>query len=280
MKKLPNKTFSLGIDWEDFGLTAYDYKFTNEHHKSPFIQEHNFLLQLLDELNIKCTFFVNGRTASLYKNLVKDIFNLGHSIGSHGFKHVQRSTISDNDFLEDSILSKNLIEDIIQYPVEGYRSPYLSISKENYIENLNILKKAGYTYDSSISSHKLKSLFLENNSISKLSLPIKVFPLCSFKSKPISLNLAGGSTWRVLPSFLTCSILKSNLTTNNSSLYLHPYEFGPIINPFRIICKSKKIKALYLYLRWNFNRSSIEKILRNLASSSNVNVLPIGHNLL
>ena len=76
MKKLPNKTFTLGIDWEDFGLAAYDYKFTNEHNKSPFIQEHNFLLQLLDELNIKCTFFVNGRTASLYKNLVKDIFNL------------------------------------------------------------------------------------------------------------------------------------------------------------------------------------------------------------
>ena len=150
----------------------------------------------------------------------------------------------------------------------------------NYIENHKILKQAGYTYDSSISSHNLKSLFLENNSISKLSFPIKVFPLCSFNSKPISFNLAGGSTWRVIPSFLTSSILKSNLTTNNSSLYLHPYEFGPMINPFRIICKSKIMKALYLYLRWNVNRSSIEKILRNLASSSNVNVLPVGHNLL
>ena len=109
MKKLSNKNFSLGIDWEDFGLAALDYKYIDVHHKSPFIVEHRYLLQLLDELNIKCTFFVNGRTASLYKNLVKDIFNLGHCIGSHGFKHVPRATISSNEFLEDSILSKNLI---------------------------------------------------------------------------------------------------------------------------------------------------------------------------
>ena len=98
----------------------------------------------------------------------------------------------------------------------------------------------------------------------------------SFYTKFISFNFAGGSTWRVLPSFISTWLLLSKLTTSNSSFYLHPYEFGRNINPLRF--KSYKynlIKILFLYLRWNINRKAIEKILRSLANNSNIAIMPI-----
>ncbi|WP_320664937.1 polysaccharide deacetylase family protein [Prochlorococcus sp. MIT 1223] len=264
------KYYSLGIDWEDFGLISYDqgkivdYKsFTND-----FKDETFYLLDFLKENKVKCTFFINARTAEIHPKLTKIISQYGHAIGSHGYKHVSRQSLTNKEFLDDSIYSKNLIEDIIQKEVVGYRSPLLSISRSDYLDSLRILKKAGYQYDSSITVKCLSKL--PNYPARDV---IKIIPLTSVKFGFISLNLAGGSTWRILPSFLTSYILKSKMTSNNSSFYLHPYEFGNPINPCRgISSKANILKKFAIYLRWNFNKNAIEEIITALANSQRVSI--------
>ena len=121
------------------------------------------------------------------------IHNNGHLIGSHGLKHIARQRLTDNEFFNDCIESKKIIEDIIQDSVIGYRFS-LSIARSSYFDSLEILKQAGYKFDSSIPSHNLEKNNEKYESSNDNQLPLKVYPLTSFKNKFVSFNLAGGST--------------------------------------------------------------------------------------
>ena len=80
---------------------------------------------------------------------------------------------------------------------------------------------------------------------------------------------------RVLPLF-TYKVLKSGFTTNNTSFYLHPYEFGARINPYRAInSNSSKFKVLLKSMRWNLNKKAIEKVLSLIAKSNKLSLNPI-----
>lgn len=272
-----NNQFFLGIDWEDFGLLSYDLGNIENptKYELDFIKENEYLLKLLEIIQIKATFFVNARTAERYPYLLQSILKKGHSIQSHGYKHVARETFSDNEFYFDCLKSKKIIEKIINKPVNGYRSPLLSMSRGKYIESLYILRKAGYTFDSSITHNALKKtahLFKDNKK--QINLPLEVFPLCSFKSKFVSFNVAGGSIWRLIPSIILENILKSKYIPHSSSLYLHPYEFGPPLNINRGISKkSNFLKRMLFYIRWNINKKDLEKTLVKLSKNKNIEFL-------
>ena len=272
------KLFTLGIDWEDIALISYEQGRISNYsiHKDFFKEETKYLLNFLSKIGIKCTFFAQAQTAKCHPELLQLIHNNGHLIGSHGLKHIARQRLTDNEFFNDCIESKKIIEDIIQDSVIGYRSPLLSIARSSYFDSLEILKQAGYKFDSSIPSHNLEKIMKNMNLSNDNQLPLKVYPLTSFKNKFVSFNLAGGSTWRVLPSFLTYKVLKSGFTTNNTSFYLHPYEFGARINPYRAInSNSSKFKVLLKSMRWNLNKKAIEKVLSLIAKSNKLSLNPI-----
>ena len=119
---------------------------------------------------------------------------------------------------------------------------------------------------------KKRSLYLQIGLAVALFIVLGAFEYRSYEKLASSLgefNLAGGSTWRIFPSFITYMVLKSKLTTNNTSFYLHPYEFGAKIDPYRVISKkSNKLKVLLKSLRWNINKKAIEKILIAIAKSN------------
>jgi len=46
-----------------------------------------FLLDLLAKYNVKATFYVLGLVFEEHEDLVSEIANLGHTLGSHGYKH-------------------------------------------------------------------------------------------------------------------------------------------------------------------------------------------------
>ena len=272
------KKFSVGIDWEDIALISFNQgKIDNyEDHKDYFVFETNYLLDFLSSINLKCTFFAQAKTAQIHPNLLKLIAKEGHSIGSHGLKHIARKRLNDREFLDDCINSKKIIEDIVQKKIEGYRSPLLSIARESYFESLVILKKAGFKYDSSIPLHTLKKLMFTKKIYDINHFPIKIVPLTSFDNYLFSFNIAGGSTWRVLPYQLTSFILKSKFTSNNTSFYLHPYEFGAKINPYRAISlNASKLKIYLKSMRWNLNKKAIEKILISMSLSKKIMLNPI-----
>ncbi len=115
------------------------------------------ILDLLQEYNIKATFFIVNNEAEKAKELVKRTFEEGHTVGVHSATHSYNDIYKSVDsFLDDFELCYNYIYDITgEYP-SIYRFPGGSVN--NY--NNNICKdivaemnRRGFTYfDWNISS--------------------------------------------------------------------------------------------------------------------------------
>ena len=67
----------------------------------------------------------------------------------HGYSHQLGPQREPEIFREETLRSKQLLEEIIQPPVRGYRAASYSIT-ETSLWALDILAEAGFDYDSSI----------------------------------------------------------------------------------------------------------------------------------
>jgi len=94
---------------------------------------------LLDELGIKATFFIEGRTAET----VDCSFLSGHCIGFHGYDHEDLSKVAD----VGSVMRKGYeaVKDRVSKP-ECFRAPFMTMADGIY-EELNSL---GVRHDSSV----------------------------------------------------------------------------------------------------------------------------------
>lgn len=82
------------------------------------------LLDGLKERNVKCTFFLLGKSAEMYPDVVKRISEEGHLIGNHTYTHVQLTTLSDKMAKKELDMTDKLICDITGKNVEYVRPPF------------------------------------------------------------------------------------------------------------------------------------------------------------
>ena len=123
----------------------------------PYAQEGNDLiiemvepiLDLLDTHNTKATFFVLGKVAKKYPELIKEIFEKGHEIASHSYSHKTLFELGKDGFENEIRSSVSILRKITGERVRGFRAPTFSISNET-IWALDILEKYGFDYDSSV----------------------------------------------------------------------------------------------------------------------------------
>jgi len=186
------------------------------------------LLELLDRYKIKAVFFVLGWQASKNPDLVSQIINKGHSLGSHTHSHQLVYTQTDYQFEHDLVKS---IDTLIKYgaaKIECFRAPGFSITEKN-ISKLNILRKNGIKLDSSIfSAHRnhggaeglglLEPTLLKLDAGDLIELPITPVKVCGFARLPFS----GGGYFRVLPLKI---LLNCYAKTSYSMSYFHPRDF-------------------------------------------------------
>jgi len=110
------------------------------------------LLEHLELAGAKATFFWVASTAKKYPQLIREIVRKGHEVASHGTNHQLASTQSLVQFVKDITLSKEIIEDIVQKKVLGYRAPGWSWphNKNQRMRFYEALRNAGYIFDSSV----------------------------------------------------------------------------------------------------------------------------------
>ncbi|MFH1923096.1 MAG: polysaccharide deacetylase family protein, partial [Planctomycetota bacterium] len=107
------------------------------------------VLRILDERQVRGTFFILGWVADRFPDLVQEIHEAGHEIGCHGFWHKLIYEMSPEEFREDLLQASKAIEEVTQERVTAFRAPSFSITKKS-LWALDILIEEGFQYDSSI----------------------------------------------------------------------------------------------------------------------------------
>jgi hypothetical protein len=106
------------------------------------------VLKVLENLELKITFFIVGKDAEFKKNhqALKSIANSGHDIGNHSFKHETWLHLYTKDEMRHEIeKAHDIIENVTGKSPIGFRGPGFSWSATL----LEVLVEKGYAYDAS-----------------------------------------------------------------------------------------------------------------------------------
>ncbi len=106
------------------------------------------VLDILDELNLKITFFIVGKDTESEDNrkYLKMITDRGHEVGNHSYHHESWLQTYSYEKIEKEIIdAEEAIEKATGQRTIGFRGPGFSWSKDL----LRVLEKRGYKYDAS-----------------------------------------------------------------------------------------------------------------------------------
>lgn len=224
---------AMTVDVEDyFQVSAFAAHIPRESWESiPCRVERNIdrILTLLDERQAKATFFTLGWIAERYPAMVKRIVSNGHELASHGWAHQRVSDQKPQEFLDDIVRSKALLEDISGQKILGYRAPSFSIGS-NTLWALDLLEEAGYRYSSSIypiqhdhygMPNAPRFAFYPKNNGGLLELPVTTVRL--FKR---NIPAGGGGYFRLWPYTFSHWLLQriNHLEKHSAIFYFHPWE--------------------------------------------------------
>ncbi len=94
----------------------------------PDIKYTGQILDILNKYNVKATFFVIGKNAERYPELVKRIISEGHEIGNHTYTHPDMRKISPEELDKEISKTQEIISGITGYTPVLFRPPggYLS----------------------------------------------------------------------------------------------------------------------------------------------------------
>ncbi|MCL3779853.1 polysaccharide deacetylase family protein [Prolixibacteraceae bacterium JC049] len=91
-----------------------------------------WVLDILNQENIKATFFCVGDNVAKYPELYQRILDEGHVVGNHTFNHVQGLKMSKSEFINNVNKARKFINSQLFRPPHGWlkRSQYKAISKQ------------------------------------------------------------------------------------------------------------------------------------------------------
>jgi polysaccharide deacetylase family protein (PEP-CTERM system associated) len=142
-------TFDIEEWWDVHSLQPFMRR-NPKNQKNDRIEESvNIILNILVKYNTKATFFVLGRVAEKYPDIIKLISNKGHDIGTHGHNHKLVYNHSKEEFETDLKKSISAISNITGKRVNKYRAPSYSINRRS-LWALEVLVKNGIKIDSRI----------------------------------------------------------------------------------------------------------------------------------
>ena len=110
------------------------------------------ILDILSEKGVEANFFVLGKQAALYPDIVKRMYREGHEIGSHTFTH--------SNIMEDSPLTLQMelnstqwiIQQITGHSTGLFRPPFTTDADYDFdeLENVDVFQNMGYTFVGSL----------------------------------------------------------------------------------------------------------------------------------
>jgi peptidoglycan-N-acetylglucosamine deacetylase len=218
------------------------------------------VLDVLDKLDIKITFFIVGQDAAIEKNhsILRSIVERGHEVGNHSFHHESwLKTYSKEKIEEEIVRAEDAILTATGKRTVMFRGPGFSWS----YDLLQVLQKRNYIFDASILptyiSPIMRQYYFWNSKLSKEEKESRKELFGSFKEgfyplKPYTWNFKNDTTLLEIPvttmpvfkipfhqsyllyisnvsvalmkMYLRFSILMCKLTRTSPSYLLHPLD--------------------------------------------------------
>jgi polysaccharide deacetylase family protein (PEP-CTERM system associated) len=144
---------AMSVDVEDyFQVSAFDSVFPRSQWSGmPWRIEQNVdkVLRIFAERGAQATFFTLGCVAERFPQMIRAIADGGHEIASHGWEHHKVFTQTAQEFRDDVVRTRKLLQDLSGQPVIGYRAASFSVDHRTPWAHA-VLAEAGHTYSSSI----------------------------------------------------------------------------------------------------------------------------------
>ena len=187
------------------------------------------LLEMLDRAGAKATFFVLGYAAEQAPDLVREIHERGHEIGTHGYGHEFVYQLGPDRFRTDLQRSLEVLDRLVGVPVRGHRAPYFSIVKGTEWA-FEILCESGIRFDSSVFPVANYRYGIPDAPrwIHQVGDGLMECPLSTMRIFNRNLPICGGAYFRLYPYALTQSFVRRlNQSGRIAVFYMHPWELDP-----------------------------------------------------
>jgi peptidoglycan/xylan/chitin deacetylase (PgdA/CDA1 family) len=116
------------------------------------------ILDLLDRLKIKSTFFTPGWTCDNHRDSVTEIISHGHEVAAHSYSHERMTELTaekEADVWERSLAALKRVG----VKPRGYRAPYWMFNERS----LNHMKRLGFQYSSNMMDEDMPYMLKHNN---------------------------------------------------------------------------------------------------------------------
>ena len=265
----------MSVDLEDYFCDLPIHNWSK--YKSRIVETTTPMLELFKKYNVKATFFVVGYFAEKFPELIKEIHDQGHEIGTHTFSHIDLRKVNKSELINDLEKSISTIESITGEKILGFRAPFFSINRKNSWV-FDILKKY-FVYDSSIFPVKTPLYGLPSaprniyhpseNDITKEDQQEKFIeiPPLTLRLANYNLPIAGGFYFRFFPNFLIkAGIKKFNKNNYPAMFYIHPKDLDdkmPKIDSYswHYYYGKNNIKEKFSDLLQSFNFTTAKDVL-------------------
>ncbi len=189
------------------------------------------ILGLFSDSDVKATFFTLGWVAQRYPALIRRMVEQGHEIASHGMSHVRVTQQNRDEFKQDVVRTKALLEDVSGQDVIGYRAASYSIGASN-LWALDVLKETGHLYSSSIYpiKHDLYGMpDAPRFAFRPMDDDFVEFPVTTVRIGGKNLPCGGGGWFRLVPyAGMRWAMRRVNEVDRESVIfYFHPWEIDP-----------------------------------------------------
>jgi len=237
-------------------------------------------LALLDEFELRATFFTLGWVADVAPELVRRVAERGHEIASKGYFHRGLREMGSG-FRDDLARARGALERAAGRRVTGYRAAegWLPPSA---LPQLDVLMAEGYRYDSSLKpsfrayAHEpwRRRVHLHSSPAGSLW----EFPLSSVRLLGMDVPIAGGNHFRQFTRRLVQRAVAHWDRTVPAPfvLYFHTWELDPeqphitLATPLARVRQYRNLGRMDAMLRYFFERYAFESIADHLGASVEV----------
>jgi polysaccharide deacetylase family protein (PEP-CTERM system associated) len=222
------------------------------------------ILEIFEAHGVRATFFMLGIVAERHPALVRRLVDAGHELASHGYSHVRVTQQRPEEFREDVVRTKRLLEDVGGCAVRGYRAASYSIGADN-LWALDVLRETGHHYSSSIYPirHDLYGMpgaprfAFRHNGDGLLEIPVTTVRVLNQ-----TLPCGGGGYFRLLPYAVSrWAMQRVNRRDRQSCVfYFHPWEIDPAQPRPRNLRLKTRVRH---YLNLNRMEERLTRLLRD-----------------